>query len=206
MISSLRPGLTALTLLRQSSASAPAGKPDPGRNVLLSPSADHGLRSIDAEASAALFSVNRPNPLKEMVAILDHVGRVLGIERDACATQSDFMTAVRDAFTELKAHPDDPARIDAIAARLHLDPDTVSVLKQEKTPEKLVGLIEKVLGLDRLGLSLATVIRAGADPDSVAADTARAALFERAKSGEDRITWSHLGPYRPATAVGRALG
>ena len=162
------------------------------------------MRRTEAEASAALFGVNQPNPLKEMVAFLNRVGQVFGIERGAYATQSSFMAAVEDAFTALKADPDDPNRVDDIARRLHLDADTVAVLKQEKTADMLVGLIEKALGLDRLGLSLATVIKAGNNLDSAEADAMRTVLFRQAQEAQGRNTWDDLGLYQPADPLRRA--
>ncbi|RZK97242.1 MAG: hypothetical protein EOO66_03560 [Methylobacterium sp.] len=204
MILSTRPGVTALTLLRQSSAPTSAGTPDLIRTRLPSPSEEPGTRRTEAEASAALFGVNQPNPLKEMVAFLNRVGQVFGIERGAYATQSSFMAAVEDAFTALKADPDDPNRVDDFARRLHLDADTVAVLKQEKTADMLVGLIEKALGLDRLGLSLATVIKAGNNLDSAEADAMRTVLFRQAQEAQGRNTWDDLGLYQPADPVRRA--
>lgn len=204
MILSTRPGVTALTLLRQSSAQTSLGAPNLGRDGRLPPSGGIGAEPTAAEASAALFGVNRPNPAKEMVALLNRVGQVLGIERDAYATQSSFMSAVEDAFREMKAHPDDPARIDGIANRLHLDADTVGVLKQEKTAAMLVGLMEKALGLDRLGLSLAEVITAGKNPDSGAARAMHAVLFRQMLEARDRITSDDPGLYHPGSAIRRA--
>ncbi len=205
MIASVQPALTALTLLRHSSAPASVGRPDPGLDILLSSSMETGRSRTDAEASAALFSVTQPNPEKEMAATLKRVGEVFGIERDGYATQSSFMAAVGEAFTKLTADPGDPARIDEIAKRLDLDAETVMALKEQKTPDMLVGVIEKALGLDRLGVSLDTMIEAGRDPDSAEADAVRARLLDRAAGTSDPITRDELGLYRPRAPIDRAV-
>ncbi len=51
--------------------------------------------------------------------------------------------------------------ISGIAARMKLDSKTVEVLLQQKTPDLLFHLIEQHLGLDKLGISLDSLVTAG---------------------------------------------
>lgn len=94
--------------------------------------------------------------------------------------------------------------IEAIAGRLHVDGDAVAVPTQQNSPALLVGLIERFLGLDRLGAALTVVIAAGRDPDAGAAVKVRAAFLNRPDARPDAVTWAALGARRPGPTGGRA--
>ncbi len=205
MLSSVTSGSTALLLLRQSSAAAVARKSDSNPNNLLSSSVDPSAHRTEAESSATLFSVNSPNPVKELSAMLVRVGHVFGIEPDDYATQSEFVAALGETFAKLTAKPGDPEMIDTIAERLSLDEETVETLKKQKTPDLLAATIEKALGLDRRGVSLTAVIAAGKDPSSSEAEAVYSALLKGLNPAQEPIGWEDLGLYRPGPTAGRTV-
>ena len=128
MLSSIRSGSVALTLLDQTSAAAAGARDGSDRIGPLGQAAKPGGARPGAAAGTALFSV------EELVKRPRRIGQVFGIARDPYATQANDMTAVGAAFTRLLEKPNDATLIEAIAGRLHVDGDAVAVPTRQNSP------------------------------------------------------------------------
>ncbi len=165
-------GIAALQMLQRTAlrddptvpqVTSPSLKPqDPAKDPLaLGQGTDAKAR---AAAIAALFSVNHVTGEKLLMQRVEQLGQVLGVERSQYKTFEEFGAAIKDTMIKLTANPDDGAMISGIAARMKLDSKTVEVLLQQKTPDLLFHLIEQHLGLDKLGISLDSLVTAAQNP------------------------------------------
>ncbi|QRE76623.1 hypothetical protein [Methylobacterium aquaticum] len=165
-------GIAALQMLQRTAlrddptvppVTSPSLKPqDPAKDPLaLGQGTDAKAR---AAATAALFSVNHVTGEKLLMQRVEQLGQVLGVERSHYRTFEEFGAAIKDTMLKLTANPDDGAMISGIAARMKLDSKTVEVLLQQKTPDLLFHLIEQHLGLDKLGISLDSLVTAAQNP------------------------------------------
>lgn len=165
-------GIAALQMLQRTAlrddptvpqVTSPSLKPqDPAKDPLaIGQGTDAKTR---AAATAALFSVNHVTGEKLLMQRVEQLGEVLGVERSHYRTFEEFGAAIKDAMLKLTANPDDGAMISGIAARMKLDSKTVEVLLQQKTPDLLFHLIEQHLGLDKLGISLDSLVTAAQNP------------------------------------------
>ena len=126
-----------------------------------------------------MFSVNNFDSNKLKVELFKRVGKAFGIDQADYDSQSSYGSAIKQA---------------------------VSVLASQPNGAQTIAEIEKGLGLDKLGVSLATVVNAIIDPGSDDDDKLDTALKKQA--GEDLGTGSHaagvtvrfdeLGLYSPA--------
>ncbi len=162
-------GIAALAMLRRTRAESVAPEvtppslapPDRTKDPLSAGRvADAKTR---AAATAALFSVNRVTGEKLLIQRAEQLGQVLGVDRASYKNFADFSVAIRDVMIRLTARPDDEKLINGIAERMKLDPETISILKQQKTPDLLFRLIEKHLELDKLGITLDSLVTAALD-------------------------------------------
>lgn len=124
-----------------------------------------------AAATEALFGVNRESGEKLLIRRIEQLGQVLGVDRSDYGDFDVFIRAVKDVLIQVIAKPNGAMTIETIAARMKLDPDTVAALKAQKTPDMLFRIIEKHLGLDRLGLSLDRLVTAAQDLQGAEAET-----------------------------------
>lgn len=169
-------GIAALQMLQRTAfrddptvpqVTSPSLKPqDPAKNpakdlLAIGQGTDAKAR---AAATAALFSVNHVTGEKLLMQRVEQLGQVLGVERSQYKTFEEFGAAIKDTMIKLTANPDDGAMISGIAARMKLDSKTVEVLLQQKTPDLLFHLIEQHLGLDKLGISLDSLVTAAQNP------------------------------------------
>jgi hypothetical protein len=209
-------GNAALLMLQRTAIREEAGLPhvtprslapqDPTKDPLAAgPGADRKAR---AAATAALFSVNRVTGETLLMQRAEQLGNVLGVERSKYKTFAEFSVAIREAMITLTARPDDGAMINRFAERMKLDPETVSILRQQKTPDLLFHLIEKHLELDTLGISLTGLVAAAQDLQGSDADRIIEMLErDRGLSGKDKsgetpvlVTTDEAGLYRVAAA------
>lgn len=176
----------ALLILQQTPSPTTAAAP----RTVAETQRDDGGRNAGPRAQAmisdALFSVTRTNSTKLLVNLLERAGQVFGLDRKDFDTLAAFGAAIGKAVLELKADPGRPGPINNIAARLGWDAETVEILKDQTSPIMIIGLIEKALGLDKLGVTLDQLVRAAVDPEGSDATAVQEALAKR--SGEVAAT------------------
>jgi len=166
-------GHPALMMLRRSSAreAAPGPQgPSPrdlrtstGRILLGSVSQNRGTEAAPSAADDSVFSVNRVTGEKLLMHRMEQLGKALGVERSRYQDFADFAVAIKDTVTRLTTTPEGKMMLDAIAARLKIDPQTLSLLKAQDSPEMLMRVLEKHLGLDRLGIPIDSLVTAAQD-------------------------------------------
>lgn len=213
-------GVAALAMLRRTreESGAPQVTPpslalqDPERETNDDPLAVGQGAGTKARAAtnAALFSVNRVTGEKLLIRRVEQLGQVLGLDRSDYGDFGDFMRAVKETLIQVTAKPGGAMMIETIAARMKLDPDTVAALKAQKTPDMLFRIIEKYLGLDRLGLSLDRLVTAaqnlqGAEAEKIIELLLReGGLSKSDKAGQAQILvrTDEAGLYRVATKPG----
>jgi hypothetical protein len=119
-----------------------------------------------------LFSVTTVDVNQLKVNLIERVGKELGVKQEDYDTPAAFGFALKMAVMKLKAEPDGA---------------------------ELIAKIERNLGLDKLGVSLNSVIKAIIDPDGRDAEELDAAL--RAQAGEAdperAVELDEIGIYRP---------
>ena len=173
----------ALLILQQTPSPTTAAAPRTVAEARL----DDGCRNAGPRAQAmiseALFSVTRTNSTKLLVNLLERAGQVFGLDRNDFNTLAAFGAAIGKAVLELKADPGKPGPINDIAARLGWDAKTVETLKDQTSPTMIIGLIEKALGLDKLGVTLDQLVRAAVDPEGSDATAVQEALAKQAGEG-----------------------
>lgn len=161
---------TALQILRQSSLPpvSAGGKllaGDPllaAANGLPDPAAsDRTDNSIVAKAkiTESLFSVNSLDLTRMKTNLFERLGKELGLSIDDFETVAAFGRAIKEAVTKLK-----------------------------KEPEGLLELarIERELGLNKLGISIDTLVEAMIDPNGGADDELEAALLRQMKEEDEK--------------------
>jgi hypothetical protein len=170
---------TALLILQQPTvASGAAQSPATGTDLtaIANGQAVQGpSASTSAQTADALFSVNSPNLNKLKMDLFKRVGEALGVKESDYATPEDYGAALKKAVGQMK-----------------LDPNG---------QQEIAG-IEKDLGLDKLGVSLDTVINAIVDPKGDDAKKLDAALEKQINDGQasDRsfgIKSDDIGIYTP---------
>ena len=139
-----------------------------------------------AKITEALFSVTATNSTKSLINLLDRTGQVFGLNREDFGTLAAFGAAIGKVVLDLKADPGNSSMINTIAPRLGWDDETVETLKKQTAPNMIIGLIEKALGLDKLGVTLDQLVRAAVDPEGRDATTLQEILAKR--SGEIEAT------------------
>lgn len=113
-------------------------------------------RQLQSTLAEDMFSVNSPNLNRLKIDLFERVGKALGIERSDFDSVSAYGSAIKSAVEQLKRAPDGALMLRAI---------------------------EKEAGLDKLGVSLDTVIEAMIDPSGDDNEKLEAALQKHA--GED---------------------
>jgi hypothetical protein len=133
--------LTSASLLLQASASRTSGGWP--RDIAaaangLSPAAGiDPLLKAQSAAADPFFSVNSADPTKIKIDLFERVGKAFGIDMKDYDTSYDFGQAIRRAMGEIMKQPG---------------------------AEMAFAKIEKDLGLDKLGVSLISVVNAITDP------------------------------------------
>ncbi|WP_374890270.1 hypothetical protein [Ensifer soli] len=116
--------------------------------------------------SEKMFGLDNVNVNKQKLDLIDRTGKALGVNQDDYASRDDFVDAMRKAY-----------------GRLQLEGGPQAVMQ-----------LEKELGLDRLGVSLADVIESAGDPEKN--DRLTRALEDKAetlKRGSDEDASSPIG-------------
>lgn len=153
---------SALQIMRQyqpSSASV-ADSTSVGNDIVATANgAGDPFRDARAAASESVFSVNHLDITKIKLDLMEKVGEAFGIRMDDYDNQASYGSAIRKAVSEIKKQPDG-----------HL----------------VLAGIEKDLGLDKLGMSIDSMINAIIDPQGDDGDKLDAALKRQA--GEDGQT------------------
>lgn len=173
----------ALQIMQQFQSPSPSAddKPLVGEDLVATA---HGrsLVASDAEArvSESVFSVNHLDPTQMKIELMERVGKKFGIEMDDFDDQASYGRAIQREIEQIRQQPGgDLALAD----------------------------IEKELGLDKLGLSIDTLINAIIEPGSADGDKLDAALekqiVEDAREGFDEddslpgrpVAFNDLGIY-----------
>lgn len=160
-----------LSLLQRSQIASPGPSRDTDIVAIM-----NGTRNVHEDgqpaASSSLFDRQALDVNEMKVNLIDRLGKALGVSRDDYDNQSSFGTALKAAIAKLRR---DPGGATIIAA------------------------IEKRLGLDKLGISMDTLLNAVIDPGSEDARRLDGAL--RAQAGEmardEAFELDEIGIYRP---------
>lgn len=153
---------SALQIMRQYRPSSPAvGDTISGGNDIVATANGVGdpFRDARAAASESVFSVNHVDVTKMKLDLMEKVGEAFGIKMDDYDSQASYGSAIRRVVSEIK--------------------------KQDDGSLVLAG-IEKDLGLDKLGMSIDSMINAIIDPQGNDGEKLDAALKRQA--GEDGRT------------------
>jgi hypothetical protein len=150
----------ALRILQQPSAASGASqKAATGADLTAIANGQAGQASgiaTSAQTADALFGVNSPNLNKMKIDLFKRVGEALGVN------ESDYDSP--EAYG---------AALKKVVAQIKLDPNA----------QQLISGIEKDLGLDKLGVSLDTVINAIIDPKGDDGKKLDAALEKKVDDG-----------------------
>lgn len=157
---------------RPSFAPGPASHSD---NVV---AAANGLAKASAEnplatnSSDALFSVTAVDANQLKVDLFERVGKKLDVKQEDYDTPAAYGFALKMAVMKIKAAPEGA---------------------------EVIAKIERDLGLDKLGISLNSVINAIIDPDGGHAEKLDAALRKQAQEAdpEKAVELDEIGIYRP---------
>lgn len=135
---------------------------------------DPATKQAQVKVSEVLFESDRVNTLTLKVHLMERAAGALGVKKDEFTSDADYRAAIRQAFVELSLKPDARRRIAAI---------------------------EKDLGLDKLGVSLKTLVDATAAEDPKANEKLDAALAKHAQTLDGdrepaRVLMSEIGVYK----------
>lgn len=214
-------GVAALQMLRQTATREASSRPQATLPTLVARGIDPrnptvatllgtvprgpGIGAADrATLNEPLFSANRVTGEKLLMRRVEQLGEVFGLKRSSYETFAEFAAATKTIMVKLTANPDDEKLIDAIGARLKLDPETIALLKTQKTPDLLFRHIEHHLELDQIGVSLTSLVAAAQDLKGDDAERIIAVLLsERGLSAKDKagrtpvlVTKDEAGLYR----------
>jgi hypothetical protein len=167
--------VNALQMLQQAQPQQRAANRPGGNDLLAASNGPRGAVSglgkpmTDAQAriNEAMFSVNTVNATAMKVKLIERVGKEFGIDHDDYDNERSYGAAIRNAMAELKNRPDAAMAVTAI---------------------------EKNLGLDKLGISLETLVNAIFDPKGDDADRLDAAL--RRQTSQDGKTGDARAAYQ----------
>lgn len=111
--------------------------------------------------ASAIFDASAPDVTKMKLDLFRRTGEKLGVHEDDFDSFADYAMVLKDAVTQLKISPN---------------------------AEMIIRRVEKDLGLDKLGVSLDTVIDALTDPASGANQTLTDALRKQMAEHDDGRT------------------
>lgn len=179
MIQSLR-SAAALMLKPAASGMQERDAPLAGNSVLASANGmklvvDPATKQAQVKVSEVLFESDRVSTLALKVYLTERAAEALGVRKDGFASDTEYRAAIKKAFAEISLKPD---------------------------ARRLIDAIEKDLGLDKLGVSLKTLIDAVAGEDPEANEKLDAALGKYAERSEARdgqagLRISDIGIYQP---------
>ncbi|TCQ14997.1 hypothetical protein [Rhizobium sp. PP-CC-3G-465] len=101
--------------------------------------------------SESMFNLNNVNVNKLKLDLIERAGKALGVDQNDYASKDEFVSAMQGALSKLKAQDDG---------------------------QQAIAVIEKGLGLDKLGVTLEDVINSAKNPDRE--DTLDKALAKQA--------------------------
>lgn len=172
------------TLTRQVQSIAQISEASAASDNLIA--ANNGVQPSNAAAplaakpklATAIFDASTPDATQRKLDLFKRTGEKLGVHEEDFDSFADYATALKDAVTQLKT-----------------DPNAAKIIRQ----------VEKDLGLDKLGVSLDTVIDALTDPASGGNQTLTDALRKQMTEHDDepasrraRVQFDDLGVYRAA--------
>lgn len=156
---------SAILLISRSALPASAGKTASAGPDLIAMA--NGVSGLDADEaggqpaqlrakfSDSMFSVNSLDSNKLKIDLFDRVGKVFKLDRAGFDSSNSYASAVKQA---------------------------IAAIRSQAGGAQTIAMIEKSLGLDKLGVSLETVVNAMSDPGGDADDRLDAAL--RKQTGE----------------------